>query len=167
MAPSASDSPLTDAIYSLVSPEAQDFLQKTILHQYSPVQVFVRQATSFFHKSISASYVFAAPYIDSLLKEQPEAVSLAAFVVLLATIWIVLSWVRRLMAFVTRLLFGALFWGFVGLVIMFVWNNGIWETTRQAMVVSGKLAGFATIVKDVWVGELRKYEEEARAHARG
>lgn len=169
MAPSDDSSPLTQALQGLVSPETLEFLHKTALHPHSPVQVFKRHSAIYLQKAFSISYVFAAPYINAalgLLTDQPEIVSLAVFLVLLASAWIVLGWIRRLMAFATRLVFGALFWGFVGLMIMFVVQNGVWETARQAVVVGGKMAGFAAVVKDVWVGELRRYEQEGRGHSR-
>ncbi|KAH6682119.1 hypothetical protein F5X68DRAFT_277275 [Plectosphaerella plurivora] len=165
MAPVDDASPLAQALQGLVSPDILDFLHKTALHPRSPVQLFVRQGSSLFQKGTSAAYAFAEPYVDSAfdaLMDSPEIVSLAVFVMLFAAVWIVLGWMRRLVSFVTRLFFGALFWGLVGVIVMFVMKHGVLESATEAARFAGKIWGLMMLVKDVWVGELRRYEDEAR-----
>lgn len=165
MAPVEDASPLTQALQGLVSPDIFDFLHKAALHPRSPVQVLTRQGTALFQKGAGAAYTFAEPYVDSAfstLMDSPEIVSLAVFIMLFAAIWIVLGWIRRLLAFATRLLFGALFWGFVGVIITFVMKHGVLESATEAARYAGKIWGLMMLVKDVWVSELRRYEDEAR-----
>lgn len=169
MASSQDESPLTAALQGLVSPETLEFLHKTALHPHSPVQIFKRHSAIYLQKVLNVTYVFAAPYVDSLLAAlsgAPELVALATFVTMLLSAWVVLGWIRRLMAFATRLVFGLLFWGAVGVVIVGVMQNGVAESVRQAVVLGGKVLGFLSVVKSFWIGELRRYEEEARVQGR-
>ncbi|KAM0287758.1 hypothetical protein ACHAQH_000290 [Verticillium albo-atrum] len=168
MAPPEDDSPLT-AFEGLLSPETLDFLHSAALHPHSPVQIFKRHTAIKLQQALNIAYVFLAPLIDralALLTASPGVVSLIAFISLLAAAWIVLGWIRRIMMFATRMVFRMVFWAAVVAVGSAVWRNGVFETFRDAVVVGGKIWGFLAVAKDVWVGELRRYEEEARVQGR-
>ncbi|PNH43775.1 hypothetical protein VD0004_g3774 [Verticillium dahliae] len=153
----------------LLSPETLDFLHTTAFHPHSPVQIFKRHTAIKLQQALNIAYVFLAPLIDqalALLTASPGLASLAAFVALLAAAWIVLGWIRRLMLFATRMVFRLVFWAAVVAVGSAVVRNGVFETVKDAVVVGGKIMGFLAVAKDVWVGELRRYEEEARVQGR-
>lgn len=160
---------LTTALEGLFSPETLEFIHKTTLHPHSPVQIFKRHSAVYLQKVLTIAYVFFAPAIDAMLavlSRSPELASLAAFALSLAAAWVVLGWIRRLAAFATRLVLRAVFWSLVVALASVVVRNGFYETFKEAVVVAGKVVGFLAVAKDVWLRELRRYEEEARVQGR-
>ncbi|KAL2759127.1 hypothetical protein ACRALDRAFT_2026502 [Sodiomyces alcalophilus JCM 7366] len=171
MPPSAAqDEPsLTEVLEGLFSPETLDFIHKTTLHPHSPVQIFKRHSAIFLQKVLTIAYVFFAPAIDAMfavLSRSPELASLAAFACTLAAAWVVLGWIRRLAAFATRIVLRAVFWSAVIALASVVVRNGFYDTFQDAVVFGGKVVAFLAVAKDVWLRELRRYEEEARVQGR-
>ncbi|KAM0330035.1 hypothetical protein ACHAQA_004206 [Verticillium albo-atrum] len=159
----------SSALQGLLSPETLDFLHSAALHPHSPVQIFKRHTAIKLQQALNIAYVFLAPFIDqalALLTASPGLVSLAAFIALLAAAWIVLGWIRRIMLFATRMVFRAVFWGAIVALASVVVRNGVFETIKEGVVLGGKVVGFLAVAKDVWVGEMRRYEEEARVQGR-
>ncbi|KXH63254.1 hypothetical protein CNYM01_05705 [Colletotrichum nymphaeae SA-01] len=150
---------------SLLPPDAADFIHKNALHPSSPVQQLKGHALAAASHAFDELYPYLAPAVDAtldFLHSSPELVSFAVLLALLAATVIVLNWIRRVVAFWTALVLRLAFWGGVVVVVAAVWQRGVFETARDAVVVGGKVVGFAAAAKDVWVSEYRRYEEETK-----
>lgn len=150
-------------------PEAVDFIHKNALHPSSPVQVARQHVVLTARRAFDALYPHVAPAIDAtlaFLQDSPELVSFGILLALLAATVVVLNWIRRVVAFWTTLVLKVAFWGAVVAMLAAVVQRGVWETARDAVVVGGKVVGFAAAVKDVWVSEYRRYEEETLVQGR-
>ncbi|OLN81118.1 hypothetical protein CCHL11_09703 [Colletotrichum chlorophyti] len=154
---------------SVLPPDAADFIHKNAFHPSSPLQTLKRHALAAASRAADELYPYLAPAVDAtlaFLHDSPELVSFAALLALLAATVVVLNWIRRLVAFWTAVVLRLAFWGFVVVVVAAVVQRGVWESARDAVVIGGKVAGFAAAAKDVWVSEYKRYEEEARVQGR-
>lgn len=150
---------------SLLPPEAVDFIHKNALHPSSPPQVLRQHVVLGATRLFDALYPYVAPAVDATLAylhESPELVSFGILLALLAATVVVLNWVRRVVAFWTALVLRVAFWAAVVAVLAAVVQRGVFETARDAVVVGGKVVGFAAAVKDVWISEYKRYEEETK-----
>ncbi|TDZ65911.1 hypothetical protein CTRI78_v003479 [Colletotrichum trifolii] len=156
-------------LHSILPPEAADFIHKNALHPTSPLQTLRAHLSAAVARAYDALYPHLAPAVDATLAylhNSPELVSFGVLLALLAATVIVLNWIRRVVAFWTALVLRAAFWGAVVVLVAAVWQRGVWETARDGVVLGGKVVGFAAAVKDVWVSEYRRYEEETRGQGR-
>lgn len=154
---------------SLLPPEAVDFIHKNALHPSSPLQVARQHAVLAACRAFDTLYPYVAPAVDATLaylQDSPELVSFGILLMLLAATVVVLNWIRRIVAFWTALVLRVAFWGAVVAVLAAVVQRGVWETARDAVVVGGKVVGFAAAVKDVWISEYKRYEEETQSQGR-
>ncbi|KAJ0168885.1 hypothetical protein CTA2_8672 [Colletotrichum tanaceti] len=150
---------------SLLPADAADFIHKNALHPSSPLQKLYAQGLLAASRTVDELYPYVAPAVDATLEflhSSPELVSFAVLLALLAATIVVLNWIRRIVAFWMALVLRLAFWGCVFAAVAVVWRRGVWETARDAVVVGGKVAGFATAVKDVWISEYKRYEEETQ-----
>ncbi|KAK1965560.1 hypothetical protein LY78DRAFT_658151 [Colletotrichum sublineola] len=150
---------------SLLPPDAADFIHQNALHPSSPLQQLRAQAQSAASRALGQLYPNLVPALDATLEfvhSSPELVSFAVLLALLAATVVVLNWIRRVVAFWTALVLRLAFWGCVVVVVAAVWQRGVWETAQDAVVIGGKVVGFAAAVKDVWVSEYNRYEQETK-----
>ncbi|GJC99617.1 hypothetical protein ColKHC_08443 [Colletotrichum higginsianum] len=146
---------------SLLPVDAADFIHKNALHPSSPLQKLRAQALSAASRAIDELYPYLAPAVDATLEflhSSPELVSFAVLLALLAATVVVLNWIRRVVAFWMALVLRLAFWA----ASSWLSRSGVWETARDAVVVGGKVVGFAAAVKDVWISEYKRYEEETK-----
>ncbi|KAL0936475.1 uncharacterized protein CTRU02_208691 [Colletotrichum truncatum] len=154
---------------SLLPPEAVDFINKNALHPSSPVQILRQHFVAAASRAFDTVYPYLAPAVDAtlaFLQDSPELVSFGILLALLAATVVVLNWIRRVVAFWTALVLRIAFWGAVVAVLAAVVQRGVWETAKDAVVVGGKVVGFATALKDVWISEYKRYEEETQFQGR-
>lgn len=64
------------------------------------------------------------------------------------------------MLWVTALLMRVVFWTCVVSAVAFVYQRGMEQTARDAVVVGAKIAGYGAAVRDVWWREYRRYEAQ-------
>ncbi|KAK0730706.1 hypothetical protein B0H67DRAFT_463079, partial [Lasiosphaeris hirsuta] len=100
--------------------------------------------------------------VGQALASSPDLVVLVVLITIVVLIVQILAYVQRIMMFWTRLAMRAIFWAGVAAVGAMVWQRGIEVSVRDAIVWGSKVLGFASGVKDVFVSEYQKYEEQER-----
>ncbi|KAL2269780.1 hypothetical protein VTJ83DRAFT_1964 [Remersonia thermophila] len=156
-------------------------LYALFLSPSSPLQTALRTLTS----ALSALTTHLVPVVNALLDRaaalfssaSPDIVALASLLLLTFLAWQILSIVRRIIAFWTRLVFRLFFWAVIGLVVAMAWQRGVEQTARDAVVVGAKLAGWMVGVAQTWweefekaqemQGEWRKYQQQQQQQYRG
>lgn len=106
------------------------------------------------------------PLLDRLntaLTNSPDVVVLLFVLVLFFLALQVLAMMRRMVAWVTGLMFRLVFWACVVATVAVLVQRGPDQTVRDAVVVVSKVAGYAAALKDVWVSEYRRYEAQQSA----
>jgi hypothetical protein len=112
------------------------------------------------------AYPFLEPLLDRVaraLNNSPDFVVLIFVLIVAAIVLQLLVWVRRVIMWWTNLAFRLVFWLCLGLFISMVWQRGFEASLRDAVVIGGKIMGYAAVVKDIWLREYRKYEAQTRA----
>ncbi|KAJ3493308.1 hypothetical protein NLG97_g4812 [Lecanicillium saksenae] len=113
-------------------------------------------------RSAGALYPHLAPLIERLLAwtHASELGALLVPLAILAVAVIVMNWIRRMLLWWTRLAMKAVFYATIVALAAWVWQRGLQESVRDVVVVGGKLAGYAAVVKEIWWKEYRKYEDQ-------
>lgn len=103
------------------------------------------------------------PLLDRLnmaLTNSPDLAVLMFVVVLLFIALQVLAWMRRMVAWVTGLMFKLIFWACVMAMVAVVVQRGPEQTVRDAVVVVSRMVGYGAALKDVWMSEYQRYEAQ-------
>lgn len=106
------------------------------------------------------------PFLERLntaLTNSPDVVILIFVVLLLFLTLQMLAWMRRMVAWVTGLMFRLVFWSFILGIVAVVVQRGPEQTVRDAVVVVSKVAGYGAALRDVWITEYRRYEAQQNA----
>ncbi|KAL1835726.1 hypothetical protein VTJ49DRAFT_6159 [Mycothermus thermophilus] len=138
-------------------------LYTLFLSPSSPLQTALRTLTS----AISTLTTHLVPVINALLDRaatlfsstSPDILALASLLLLTFLAWQLLSLVRRIIAFWTRLVFRLFFWAVIGSVVAMAWQRGVEQTARDAVVVGAKVAGWMVGVAQTWWEEFEKAQE--------
>ena len=145
------------------------FLQEHILSPQTPVQIIYQQFLSLTRSSLAAFVAAVAPIVTPIidrlvatLSSSPDFVLVGALLVLIVLTIQIALFVQRTMLYVTRLFFRMLGWALVVAALAAVWQRGPEATARDAVVVASKLAGYASVVKDIWWSEYQKYDAQTR-----
>ena len=106
---------------------------------------------------------FVTPFLDRVARaayNAPDVVVLLFVLVLVVLVLQVLSMVRRLLAWWTRLLFRLLFWAGIVVMVSAVWQRGLERSAEDAAAIVGRLYGYASFVGDIWRAEYNKYQQQ-------
>lgn len=98
--------------------------------------------------------------LNTVLTNSPDVVVLVFVAVLLLVALQVLTWMRRMVAWVTGLMFRLMFWACVMAMAAVVVQRGPEQTVRDGAVLVSKIAGYGAALRDVWVSEYRRYEAQ-------
>lgn len=113
------------------------------------------------------------PVLDRLtqaLYNSPDIVVLGFFCLILLLVFQILSWLRRALVFWTRLACRMAFYAGLVALAASVWQRGLEASWADALAIGGTLLKYGSWVKDIWMKEYRKYEEQGRktgAYSRG
>ncbi|KAH9908738.1 hypothetical protein F4778DRAFT_718537 [Xylariomycetidae sp. FL2044] len=144
------------------------YLEPHLAHLATPLSILhtIRQQLSSLLSQIHVVlYPLAAPLLSravSALYEAPDLVVLGFLLMLFVLALQAVMFVHRTMLYVTRLAFRMVFWAAVVAGLAVVWQRGPEKTARDVVVVVSKLAGFAAVIKDIWLSEYRKYDAQGR-----
>jgi hypothetical protein len=105
--------------------------------------------------------------LAALLATAPNAIGVVLVLVLAVVVLQVLSLVRRIMLFWTRLALRLVFWAVMGLVASAVWQRGVGRTIQDAVVIGSKLVGFVSGVVNVWIREYERAQAEQQQQQQG
>lgn len=125
----------------------------------------IRSITFSIQKFFSVVYPIVGPAMDRLIQalyNSPDIVVLGFVAVILLFMFQVLSWMRRFMVFWTRL--AARFTFYAGIVALAasVYQRGFERSFNDAVSLGNTLLGWAGMIKDIWMSEYRRYEQQAQ-----
>jgi hypothetical protein len=83
---------------------------------------------------------------------------------LILTVIAVLDYFRRMILWWTRFTFRIVFWAAILAVGAWVWERGLMDSMKDAAVLGGRVVGYASGVKDVWMSEYERYEQQQQQH---
>ncbi|KXX73389.1 hypothetical protein MMYC01_209378 [Madurella mycetomatis] len=95
----------------------------------------------------------------ALLSASPNVVAVALLLVVAVVVLQILSIIRRIMLFWTRLAMRLLFWSVVAVVASMVWQRGVAESVQDTVYWAGRAIGLLGGMVEVW---LREYENAQR-----
>lgn len=156
---------LLDLLKDTLPPSSVEFLHTYALHPHSPLQIFKRNLFVLLNRAFNIVYPFLLPVfsrITMFLHTSPDIVFFLTVLTLLYTVWTVLGVVRRLMLFWVRILTMVLGWGMLVLVGAVMWQRGMEQSIRDIVTVVSKIVGYAEVVREVWVREYERYQEQER-----
>ncbi|KAL6919204.1 hypothetical protein FSST1_003230 [Fusarium sambucinum] len=161
----------THLITALLPPELAESVQKHILHPRSPVQVLARNVLVQVQKVIDTAIPIIEPILDRvmiLLAENQGLVGVIASLLVLATVVIILNWIRRLLMWWTRLAMRIVTWAFMFALAAWIWERGVFESAKDMTVIGARILGYLAVIKDVWLQEYDRYEaQQGMAGTRG
>jgi hypothetical protein len=105
------------------------------------------------------------PVLDRLtraLYSSPDIVVLGFFCLVLVLVFQIMSWLRRALMFWTRIAFRMAFYAGLAAVAASVWQRGLEASWSDAVAIGGALFKYGGWVKDIWMNEYRKYEEQGQ-----
>ncbi|GAB1311314.1 hypothetical protein MFIFM68171_01524 [Madurella fahalii] len=150
-----------DFLKDLLPPETLTHLhdlQARLLEPSSPIHRF-SAALSSLASAMGPVLSTALDRLVALLSASPNAVAVAVLLVVVVVVLQVLSIVRRIMLFWTRLAMRLLFWSVVAVVASMVWQRGVAESVQDVIYWAGRAVGLFGGMVEVW---LREYENAQR-----
>ncbi|EFX03666.1 hypothetical protein CMQ_594 [Grosmannia clavigera kw1407] len=172
------DSSAFDYLQGLLPDPVLTLLDEHVVRSDAPLHLVTRAVASQLTAAASATAAAAQPYTASMTArlvaavtplldraaraayDAPDVVVLGAVFVLLLFVLRLLSLVRRLVAWWTRMLFRLLFWSGVVLVLAAMWQRGLEQSTQDAAALTGRLVGYGAFVRDVWQSEYHRYQQQ-------
>ncbi|KAI1379384.1 hypothetical protein F4677DRAFT_442359 [Hypoxylon crocopeplum] len=161
---------ILDALEGILPQQTMELLQDQLQNPQTLLQAAWRQASIVGNKITALLSPLFAPLLARALQalnDSPDIVVLAfvlgAFVLVLQ----VVAWVHRTMMYVTRLAFRMLGWALVFALAAVVWRRGPEATIRDVVVFVSKLAGYAAVVKDIWLSEYQKFDAQTKRGGAG
>ncbi|CAM1507028.1 Fc.00g066690.m01.CDS01 [Cosmosporella sp. VM-42] len=153
----------THLLKALLPADLVETIHVYFLAPSSPVQTAKRHLLVHSQRLLNAAYPVIQPLLDRLLllmSENQGVVGTVISLLVLATILVVLNWIRRLVLWWTRFTIKIATWAVVFLLAAWVWERGVWESVRDVVVIGGKVVGYMAVLKEVWVDEYNKYEAQ-------
>ncbi|KAI5466195.1 hypothetical protein BGZ63DRAFT_420699 [Mariannaea sp. PMI_226] len=155
---------ITEHLLSAFLPaDLVDSIRTHVLHPHSPLQVVRRNLILQAQRLLNAVYPMVQPLLERLLDAMAENQGLVGVVVslvILATVLVVLNWIRRLLLWWTRLTLRIATWAAFVAIAAWVWDRGVFESARDVAIIGGKVVGYLAVLKDVWVDEYNRYEAQ-------
>jgi len=145
------------------------FLQQHILRRDAPVQLLRRRAAAHAETGLNVAYRLLEPAMDRVtraLYDSPDIVVLGFVLVVAFVALQLMIWIKRVMMWWTRMVFRVFLWACIVGVIAVIWQRGVEASLRDAVVIASKIAGYAAVLKEVWIREYQKYDAQAQAGRR-
>ncbi|KAI0161712.1 hypothetical protein GGR52DRAFT_136934 [Hypoxylon sp. FL1284] len=160
------DPMIIDALKGLLPEQTLEQLQFQLQNPQSAAQALLRQATLLFRRATTLFYPLLAPLAARALqaaRDSPDAVVLVAALAAFVFVLRVIALLHRAVLMATRLAFRLLGWALVAALVAAVWRRGPDAALRDLVVVLGKLAGYAAVVRDIWWSEYQKFDAQTRS----
>ncbi|KAK7426407.1 hypothetical protein QQZ08_007162 [Neonectria magnoliae] len=153
----------THLLSAFLPADLVDSIHTHVLHPHAPLQVLKRNAIIQAQRAFNAAWPLVQPLFERLLDAMAEnqgLVGVIASLLVLATVLVVLNWIRRLLLWWTRLTLRIVSWAAVIAAAAWIWDRGVFTSARDVAVVGGKIVGYLALLKDVWVDEYNRYEAQ-------
>ena len=157
--------PLTTATDTLFN-SAPDFIQEHVLQPDSAPATLKRQLLATAYKAFNTMSPIVLPLLNRLtqaLYGSPDIVVIGFLLVALVLVFQILSWLRRALVFWTRIAFRMSLYAGLAALAASVWQRGLAASWEDAVAVGGALFKYGGWVKDFWMNEYRKYEQQGQA----
>ncbi|ATY60786.1 hypothetical protein A9K55_006609 [Cordyceps militaris] len=161
-------STLSDLINSLLPADTAALVHHHVLRADAPLQVYFAAARASVTRSAGAVTPYVAPLVERLLAWTHDSALgglLVPLTILVAAV-VVMNWIRRVLLWWTRLALRAVLWATLAALAAWVWQRGLQASVRDVVVVAGKVAGYAAVVREIWWREYRRYEDQQNAGGR-
>lgn len=139
---------------AIFSQDTLRLLSKHIFSSSSSLNVFRRQASD----AMAPVLAPLTARLHQIFVNSPDIVVLVVVVLLFVLAVQVLAWIRRMLLWITGLIFKLALWAAVFAGVAFMWQRGPEQTVRDFALVVGKIAGYGASLKDVWLAEYERYE---------
>jgi hypothetical protein len=129
----------------------------------------LRSLHTLLNGTVAALYPILQPVlvrVGTMLSDSPDFVFVLSLVAIFFAALQTLLWVHRVMMFWTRLMGRLLLWSLVAAVLAMAWQRGPEAVIRDAVVFVSKAAGYAALVKDIWLAEYNKYDAQTKNSGR-
>ncbi|KAJ4144936.1 hypothetical protein LMH87_003803 [Akanthomyces muscarius] len=155
-------SALSHLVTSLLPPDKAAFVHHHVLRADAPLQVYFAAARASVTHSAGVVYPHVQPLVERLLAwtHASELGGVLVPLAILAVAVIVMNWIRRMLLWWTRLAVKAVLYATLAALGAWVWQRGLQASIRDVVVVGGKVAGYAAVVKEIWWREYRRYEDQ-------
>ncbi|GAO17805.1 uncharacterized protein UV8b_02096 [Ustilaginoidea virens] len=156
-------------LMELLPPHVATFAQQHLLNPRAPFQIYSQKAVSQLHVFLASLVPHVQPLLDRVAAAMVENQGVTGFVtlvLLMTAVVVVMNWIRRLVLWWTRLVMRVVFWTVVAAVLAWVWNRGVMESARDAVVLGAKVVGYLAVLKDFWMAEYKRYEASGSAGGR-
>lgn len=154
-----------DALRGILPEETYQVLKDNVLNPQTPFQIFRRQLVYGGEQAFRVIRPYAQMLVDRViefLQESPDIVAFAIVLGFLALALQIVLYIHRVMMFWTRLAMRTIMWALVAVVIAIVWQRGPETAFHDVLMFTGKLAGYLSLVKDIWLSEYRKYDAQTK-----
>ncbi|KAK1781091.1 hypothetical protein QBC45DRAFT_77595 [Copromyces sp. CBS 386.78] len=166
--------PIEWALQLLTGVLPDPYLSLARQHLLSPdstLQSFKRHIMSTVEAFISTLIPILQPLVERLtayIYASPDVVILAGVLLLLVMVLQVLSWMRRVLMFFTRLAFTLVFWAGMAAVASWVYRRGVEQSASDAMFWASRASGYGLGIWNFFMTEWQRYEaqDKARGHAK-
>lgn len=145
--------------------QALQFLADHVLRREGPFQTVLRSLHTLTNRAVAVLYPMLQPIllrVGTMLSDSPDVVFVCSLIAIFFAILQTLLWVHRIMMFWTRMVGRLMLWACVAAVLALVWQRGPEAVIRDAVVFVSKLAGYASLVKDIWLAEYNKYDAQTK-----
>lgn len=140
-------------------------LHEHVLSPNTPLQHVYQEATSLAKRAWWSLYPLIEPLVDRTLlavQNSPDAVVLLFVLTIIVVAVQIMFAIQRTMMWMTRLALRLVGWAVFVALLAVVWRRGPEATIRDLVVVVSKIAGYATVVKDIWVSEYERYDAQTK-----
>ncbi|KAK3335654.1 hypothetical protein B0T19DRAFT_407068 [Cercophora scortea] len=155
-------------LQGLLPDSSVDFLQQQVLHPDAPLQILKGHVIAAGEAAIAVAWPVVAPAVDRLMTAiyaSPDVVFVATFLLLLVAVVQILNFTRRVLMFLTRLVFYMALWSGLAAVAAIVWRRGLEASVADAVAIGSAVAGYAAGVRDIFLREYAKYDAQEKARA--
>ncbi|KAH8910600.1 hypothetical protein BR93DRAFT_955687 [Coniochaeta sp. PMI_546] len=142
-----------------------ELLQEHVFQPDSAPAVIKRQLAGTLQKALGVMAPIIGPILDRLtqaLYSSPDIVVLGFFCLILVLVLQILSWLRRALVFWTRIAFRMAFYAGLVALAASVWQRGFEASWSDAVAIGNTLLKYGGWVKDIWINEYRKYEQQGQ-----
>ncbi|KAI1106988.1 hypothetical protein F4804DRAFT_329735 [Jackrogersella minutella] len=159
------DSTILDVLQGILPEQTLELLQDHLQNPQTALQAVWRQTSLAANKLGTALSPLFAPVLARALQalhDSPDIVVLAFVLGTFVMMLQIVAWVHRTMMYVTRLAFRMMGWALVFAILAVLWRRGPETAVRDVAVFVGKLAGYAALVKDIWLSEYKKFDAQTK-----
>ncbi|XDG09142.1 hypothetical protein ABKA04_008757 [Annulohypoxylon sp. FPYF3050] len=156
---------IREALQGIVPEQALDAIQEHLQDPSTTVKTVWHHTSAVLNKvGTMLSPLFAPIFARAIqaLYDSPDVVVLAFFLGTFVLMLQIVIWIHRTMMYMTRLAFRLMGWALFIALLAVVWRRGPEATIRDVVVFVSKMAGYATLVKDIWLSEYKKFDAQTK-----